>query len=100
MTMSLYVGGESTCVKLPVIPYEKRPVPQLDEVDSEYEEPPDARYLVGESTPVEGGLFVYHPIRRDARTGFVSIKTEGKGSFEVEDRSYKWRDTFTRETSE
>ncbi len=93
MTMMLKLGVNETRLVLPVIPYEKRPVPVYQPPEAP-KNAPDAKSLPG------GGDPIYTLVSHNQETGIVSVEQKSEHYFTVLDRSYYRMDWRYYETNE
>jgi hypothetical protein len=82
MTTKLFVGNESTCLELPVIPLKKQKTPRF-RASEPREQRPDARYLGGEGWP--HGIY---ELKKDLWNSMVSVVWQGTNDFEIQGRQY------------
>jgi hypothetical protein len=93
MTTQLHVGDPDTWIKLPVIPYEKRPTP-VHYPPIPYEEASDAETHSG------GGDPVYWVVARDPKTGVVSWEQKTERYYRVRGAELYRMDYRLHETNE
>ncbi len=81
MTTQLFLGGEFTSLKLPVIPFAQRPIPNFFPPETR-EERPDARPLEGLGWPYK------HTVTRDLDRSTTTVELEAEKQWEIQERRY------------
>ena len=81
MTTQLFLGNESTCLKLPVIPYDLRPIPNFF--------PPEAREERPDAHPLERPGWPYkHLVTRDLERSTTTVELEAEKRWEIQGHRY------------
>jgi hypothetical protein len=77
----LFLGGDFTRLRLPVIPFAHRPIPNFP--------PPEAREKRPDARPLESPGWPYkHTVTRDLNRGTTTVELEAERRWEIRGRKY------------